>query len=459
MALFICLFIHIMIPLLSAESASNYEDCPFTCGLTTDQELFCSPLSNNPPKVEVACQRDLINDRFVIGNRGSIRRILPNGMKNVESFTTDGRLSLFINMNILELTPMSFSGLESVLSNLEVLQIGTLHPDTLIQHGRILSITLDSERIPQLPEEIRRNFSIPTFLRLQPQDPSMPIEVNMNVRCHKCANELPIQLTSILTFSARETASASGGMLDALSMVYMDNCPSLDNALGCPKNVSITDYVISSNATNGWKVTVEELDDGSVKLASGGTQTKPLLLSVIIWCTLLTILLICLIIALVVRCRIQAKRREKARRINMQHRCSVASLKHIICGTTSCEDLNRASLSNGGTWVYETPSQNSCMNLLTETRSQYSYRPVFPGLDYPHPRGSAYSTDLPPGYRASIPECLNQFSKNKCNLGNGNGLLLNGDSRLPPLPTAEGFRIPGTPSYKRSHDGTFKMAE
>ncbi|VDM16593.1 unnamed protein product [Hydatigera taeniaeformis] len=438
--------------------SSNSEECPFTCSLSADQELLCSASQHKDFKVEIPCQKDLVNDRIIIGNRSSIRRILPGGLKDLNKLGSEGTLSIFLNMNILELTTTSFAGLEDVLTNLEVLQVGTIHPDTLLKHSKITSLTLDSDRLPELPNDIRGNADIPTFLRLQPQDPSMPIEMNVEVRCHKCVGEKPIEKSTILTFSLHESVK-SGGTLDALTMVYMDNCPTLDDALGCPKNNSIDDYIVSVNASNGWKVALEDIEEHDLQTAGGSTRMKPLLLSVIIWCTVLTVLLICLIVALLIRRRVRA-RKQKEERNTIQHRYSATSLKHIICGTASCEELHRASLSNGGTWVYGTPSQNSCSNLLSETRSQYSFRPPFACLGYPYLRGSVYSGDLPPpGYRSSIPDFLNMMPRNKSCMENGDILLMNGDPGLPPLPTNVGFRMSGTPSYKRSHDGTFKMVQ
>ncbi|KAL5960930.1 hypothetical protein TSMEX_011346 [Taenia solium] len=425
---------------------------------SVDQELLCSAIPRGDFKTEIPCQKDLINDRIIIGNRSSIRRILPEGLKDLNKLGSEGTLNIFLNMNVLELTTTSFTGLEGVLTNLEVLQVDTIHPDTLIKHPKIASLTLDSGRLPKLPSDFRETADIPTFLRLQPQDPSMPIEVNIEVRCHKCGGEKPIEKSAILTFPLHESAR-SGGTLDALTMVYMDNCPTLSNALGCPKNDSIDDYIVSVNASNGWKVAVEEIEENDPQTAKGSTRMKPLLLSVIIWCTVLTVLLICLIVALIIRRRVRAKK-QKEERVTFPHRYSATSLKHIICGTASCEELHRASLSNGGTWVYGTPSQNSCSNLLSETRSQYSFRPPFSGLGYPHLRGSVYSSELPPpGYRASIPDFLNMVPRHKSYVDNGDILLMNGDPGLPPLPTSVGFRVPGTPSYKRSHDGTFKMVQ
>ncbi|KAH9281775.1 hypothetical protein ECG_05818 [Echinococcus granulosus] len=404
----------------------NSEECPFTCSLSADQELLCSAIPHVNFKTQVPCQKDLLNDRIIIGNRSSIRRILPEGLKDLTKLNSEGTLNIFLNMNILELTTTSFAGLEGVLTNLEVLQVGTIHPDTLMKHSKIASLTLDSYRLPKLPNDIRGNVDIPTFLRLQPQDPSMPIEVNVEVRCHKCVGEKPIEKSAILTFPLHESVR-SGGTLDSLTMVYMDNCPTLSKALGCPKNGSFDDYIVSVNASNGWKVELEEVEESGLRAAEGSTRMKPLLLSVIIWCTVLTVLLICLIVALIIRRRVRAKKQREERN-TFQRRYSATSLKHIICGTASCEELHRASLSNGGTWFYGTPLQNSCSNLLSETRSQYSFRPPFSGLAYSHLRGSAYSTELPPpGYRASIPDFLNMVPRHKSSVENGDILLMNGD--------------------------------
>lgn len=443
-----------------AQQTQNFEICPFICLLSTDKELSCTSDSGANYTADVRCQKDLINDRFIIGNRSSIRRISPGGLKDLRTFESNGGLSIFLNMNILELNATSFIGLEGVLSNLEVLHVSTLHPDTLLHHGKIASLTFDTDRIPQLPDAIRRKVNVPPFLRLQPQDPSMPIEVNMEVRCHKCAGEQPIQETAILTFAHQEAAK-SGETLDTLNMIYIDNCPTLSNALGCPKNGSIEDYILNANASSGWELPLEVIDESNLKVAGGTTRVKPLMLSIIIWCTVLTILLICLIVALVIRRRIRANKYEVERRnVALQHRCSTTSLKHIICGTSSCEELHRASLSNGGAWIYGTPSQNSCSNLLCESRSQYSFRPPpFPGLGYSHFRGSVYSTEMPPGYRASIPDFLTLTPRNKPSFVNGDAFPMNGDPGLPPIPTSPSFRVPGTPSYKRSHDGTFKLVQ
>ncbi|KAM7536688.1 hypothetical protein Aperf_G00000082412 [Anoplocephala perfoliata] len=444
-----------------AQQSQSFESCPVTCLLSADKELNCTSSPGVNFTADVSCQKDLINDRFIIGNRSSIRRISPGGLRDLGTCEFDGPLSIFLNMNILELNTTSFAGLEGVLGSLEVLQVNTLHPDTLLHHRKITSLTFDSDRTPQLPDLIKEKANIPTFLRLQPQDPSMPIEVNMEVRCHKCAGEQPIQESAILTFADIRGAAKSGGTLDALNMIYMDNCPTLINALGCPKNGSLDDYITYGNASSGWELPPEVTDEIAVKEAGGTIRMKPLMLSMIIWCTVLTILLICLIVALIIRRRIRAKKWEMERRnAALQHRCSATSLKHIICGTSSCEELHRASLSNGGTWVYGTPSQNSCSNLLSETRSQYSFRPPpFPGLGYPHFHGSVYSTEMPPGYRASIPDFFTLTQRNRPSLMNGDAFLMNGDPGLPPLPTSPRFRVPGTPSYKRSHDGTFRLVQ
>ncbi|VDO11964.1 unnamed protein product [Rodentolepis nana] len=452
-----------------AQQSPNSENCPFSCFLSTDKELLCSTSSNESFSENVSCQNDLINERYVIGNRSSIRRISPGGLKDLRSYGKGGVLNIFLDMNILELTPMSFTGLEEVLGDLSVLHVNTLHPDTLLRHRKITSITFDSDRVPQLPDSVREKADVPAFLRLQPLDPSMPIEMNMEVRCHKCASEQPIQESAIVTFSRHE-ASKAGETLDTINMIYMDNCPTLDNALGCPKNGSLDHFILNASASTGWLV-----DEGKLKVSGGTTKMKPLLLSVIIWCTVLTILLICLIVALVLRFKIRAKKRNEERKnANLNHRCSATSLKHIICGTSSCDEIHRASLCNGGTWIYGTPSQNSCANLLCETRSQYSFRPPpFPGLGYPHLRGSFYSTDMPPGYRASIPDFLTLLPRNKSSLVNGDALLANGDRLLmngdavkskgdpglPPVPTSPSFRVAGTPSYKRAHDGTFRIVQ
>lgn len=457
-----------------AQQSPISENCPFNCSLSMDKELLCSSNCKEMFSEGVSCQKDLINERFVIGNRSSIRRIAPGGLKDLRSYSTGGVLNIFLDMNILELTPMSFTGLEEVLGDLNVLHVNTLHPDTLLRHRKITSITFDYDRVPQLPDAVKEKADVPAFLRLQPLDPSMPIEVNMEVRCHKCASEWPIQESAILTFSRKET-SKTGDTLDALNMIYMDNCPTLDNALGCPKNRSLDDYVLNVNASTGWGVSLEGLDEVELTVAGGTTKMKPLLLSVIIWCTVLTILLLCLIVALVLRRKIRAKKREEERRnANLNHRCSATSLKHIICGTSSCDEIHRASLSNGGTWIYGTPSQNSCANLLCETHSQYSFRPPpFPSLGYQHLRGSFYSTTMPPGYRTSIPDFLTLLPRNKASLVNGDALLANGDALLtngdavmpngdpglPPLPTSSNFRVGGTPSYKRAHDGTFRIVQ
>ncbi|VDD79715.1 unnamed protein product [Mesocestoides corti] len=458
---FLCLFC-LLAPVLEAVkfNSSNFEVCPFTCSLSSEKELLCTTVSNEFFKSTVVCHRDSLNDRFVIGNRSSIRRVFPSGLKELSKFGSEGTLNIFLNMNILELTVTSFAGLENLLINLQVLHVTTLHPNTFLNHRRFGSLIFDGDRVPKLPDDVKEKKDVPAFLRLRPEDPTMPIEVNIEARCHKCANDEPLQDLVILTFPLQDSPN-SGGKIDALTIFYMDSCPTLSGGLGCPKNGSDNEFIVNASAMTGWNITVEEptivTTGGLVKLTTGSGRMKPLMLSVVIWCTVLTVLLICLVAFMIIRRRLRTKKEKMERQLALQHRYSPASLKHIVCGTASCEELHRNSLSNGGTWAYGTPSQDSCSNLLSETRSQYSFRPPYQTLGYSHPRGGVYAREYDRGYRSSIPDYLNMIPRQKSSLGNGDAYPVNGDPNLPPLPPGVGFRVPNTPTYKRSHDGTFRM--
>lgn len=469
-------FILLVFVVCSEASSSNISSCPFGCYLTAEKELLCTNLNSSYIKSTVPCYEDSETGRYVIGNRSSIRRIFPEGLRELLQFAPKQSLSLQLNMNILQLTPKSFVGLEGVLTSLEVLQVRSLHPGVLSNHRRLASLNFDTQRAPSLPDTFEDSTSIPAFLRLRPEDPATPLELNVDVRCHRCAGDESDLV--VLTFPPPKAShTKAGGAIDALTMIYVDICPRLEGGgLGCPVNGSAGVYVVNASAPTGWTVTLtdesgELQGEGGSKPSSGGgsgAPMQPLITSIVVWCTILSLVLVMLAVIFVFARRRRAKRDVEMRQLALRAQeqalySTPVSLKRIICGTASCEDLRRGSFCNGIHWAYGTPIQNSCSNLISETRSQYSFKPLAPGLGYPHLRGSRYSADFETGCRSSVAELNNRPPPPpppppKLSLCNGDvASHQNGSATLPPLPPNAVFRGVGTPAYKRSHDGTFRM--
>ncbi|VDL90751.1 unnamed protein product [Schistocephalus solidus] len=397
----------------------NYkEPCNFYCYLTSDNldEVNCTAIPFAPPRKEstnIHCYLDKVERKIVIGNKSSVRRITPGGLRVLVSPrvarlpSSKTHLSLYLRLNILEMNATALKGLESVLQQIQIYNLHSLHPDTFARHRRLRAVTLDTATAPEFPRTLAAKLQqndtdlpIRPFFRIFPEDAGRPFAFNMDVRCHRCGNKSEYggeetENLVVITFPRERRPSTPLpplNVLDSLSLLYLDGCPHLEAGLGCPVSVDVDNlnttnkktlgnpllpYVVSELAPTGWSddddgLTNGEASDASAKLLIGGAHSSVLTTFLIVWCSLLTIVLLCICVVLFIRRqRLFTPKSLKSYTL----RTPVVSTKRIINYSGSCEELTcqqaATALATGfnSNSAYQTPSLRSSNILLNHPSS------------------------------------------------------------------------------------------
>ncbi|BHF76852.1 hypothetical protein SprV_0501995100 [Sparganum proliferum] len=400
------------------------QPCTFYCYLTTgnQDEVNCTGLPAAPPVSESAsipCYFDAVERQIVIGNKSSVRRITPGGLRVLASphaaylRSSKNRLNLYLRLNILEMNATALEGLEDVLRQIQIYNLHYLHPDTFTHHARLSAISFDTATPPEFPRTLaaklpENDSSLPIrpFFRLSPEDASTPFAFNLDVRCHRCGNDSESgsgedteeEDLIIITFPREKRPSTPTpplNVLDSLSLIYLDSCPRFEGGLGCPlrlsadslnttpPGVALLPYVVSELAPTGWsddevQTNGAEMGEAENLAAAAAAHSSALTTFLVVWCSLITIVLLCVCVVLFIR-----RRRlftPKSLKSYTLRTPAAVSTKRIINYSGSCEELtNRQAATARGPGfssnsAYQTPSLRSS-NVLLNHQSAALRRP------------------------------------------------------------------------------------
>ncbi|CAL8100388.1 unnamed protein product [Calicophoron daubneyi] len=308
--------------------------CPMFCYLRPPNEemLQCARHERKWSR-PIQCRHFSNRGEIMIGDRESIRGIIPGTLKyllypGAELPIRTGQLSVYLNLNMVRLDIDVFQGLENAISEVRLLNTVQIDPDSLIALRHLRSFEIDSGRTPviilnnrseALADEWKYHNSessmqtLPTFLRLNPLDRSIPISFNLQTRCHQCSktnateeSPMVVVFTDARADQAEKTYRHSG-----FSMLFPQTCPKIEGAVGCPDELNITALQpmaknMGTFQDNG--LLVHDLTGSNIVLAT--TQTPSLLILLSIWCTVLTVVVV-LIICLVYFCTKRISERKK----------------------------------------------------------------------------------------------------------------------------------------------------
>nr|VZI34726.1 unnamed protein product [Spirometra erinaceieuropaei] len=400
------------------------QPCTFYCYLTAGNrdEVNCTGIPAAPTVNESAsipCYLDTVERQIVIGNKSSVRRITPGGLRVLASphavylHSSKNRLNLYLRLNILEMNATALEGLEEVLRQIQIYNLHDLHPDTFTHHTRLSAISFDTATPPEFPRTLaaklpENDSSLPIrpFFRLFPEDASTPFAFNMDVRCHRCGNDSEVgsgedteeEDLIIITFSREKRPSTPTpplNVLDSLSLIYLDSCPRFEGGLGCPlrlgadslnttpPGVALLPYVVSELAPTGWsddKVPANGAETGDAEnlaAAAVAAHSSALTTFLVVWCSLITIVLLCVCVVLFIRRR---RLFSPKSRKSYTLRTPAVSTKRIINYSGSCEELTcrqaAAARAPGfsSNSAYQTPSLRSS-NVLLNHQSAALRRP------------------------------------------------------------------------------------
>ncbi|VDN12490.1 unnamed protein product, partial [Dibothriocephalus latus] len=322
------------------------QPCNFYCYLSTEKqdEVKCTAIPFAPPQnqpTNIPCYLDTEDRQIVIGNKSSVRRIAPGGLRvlanprALQPPFNKNHLNLYLRLNILEMNATALEGLEGALQQIQIYNLHDLHPDTFFHHRRLSAFALDTATAPEFPRSLAAKLQqdatglpIRPFFRLFPEDVGNPFALNMDVRCHRCGNDSEsvgseeMEDPIIITFPQERKPSTpvpALNVLDALSLMYLDSCPRLEDGLGCPlrldaenDNTSNTTtlgnpllpYVVSELAPTGWSDNdglTDDLatdDDSDALVVATAGHNSALTTFLVVWCSLITVILLCVCVVL-----------------------------------------------------------------------------------------------------------------------------------------------------------------
>ncbi|KAG5443951.1 hypothetical protein CSKR_113807 [Clonorchis sinensis] len=341
------------------ESRSSYlthqntsTPCPVFCFLRPpdNQMVACVRHPSEIRKEEkkeikfIECRQYKGKGEIILGNRESVRGIETGALSKLlnpgeELPTSAGQLSIYLNLNMVRLEAGAFQGLETVITEVRLINTVQMHPDSLLALKHLRAFEIESGRTPvfwigesetngtETDRQTLRNM--PMYIRLQPVDPDAPISFNLETRCHQCvevnsteATHLIVVLQSPQTLSMRENRGRPVGF----SILFPQTCPKLSEAPGCSRFWDDYDYSTLTSTTAG-RPNHRNTEGAAVQHTA---YDPSLLILLSVWCTLLTIVIL-LIVGIVYWC---------TRRLH--HQKPLPRWLPIICATqqSSIEDVS-----------------------------------------------------------------------------------------------------------------------
>lgn len=325
------------------QSVAQKRNCPVDCFIHKMKhdmvdcyaKRLINPLNFMLNQTIISCEHSIEKGELIIGHKESIRGMMPGSLNHLlilDSLllTRTGQLSINLNMNMLRLDVNLFDDLKDLVSEVKILNTVYIHPDSLFKLQHLRSFEIESGQVPlilvnekdenadeYLEKPIKENIAvedststtdIPTYLRLQIIDPTLPISFNLNTECHQCAEDtkdnkntsfvnadyerVDKPKTFVIVFINKRDSNVKAHF-PKLNMIFPYTCPLVYGGIGCPDNV-YTSSKSNPHHNSLINTSPSDLENTSI---SGSSANSHYSLSVLlsIWCTIITLVFIFLI--------------------------------------------------------------------------------------------------------------------------------------------------------------------
>ncbi|THD26738.1 hypothetical protein D915_002513 [Fasciola hepatica] len=268
----------------------------------------------------ITCQLFRSRGEIVIGQKESARAIKSGALENLIDPHEDwsnlaGQLSVHLNLNMVQLDAGAFVGLETVVTEVRLLNTVFMHPDSFLTLRHLRAFEIDSGLTPvPLTDESQSEADNwhtshqpdqPMFIRLRPVDNSVPISFNLETECYQCVTvngSSPYSDMIIVIFTdsrdsqQKKMKQSSVYHQPQFSMLFPQTCPKVTHGLGCAQNENRTEeesvsIIVDPNRSND--MGVDDIRDARIIVAEAKTPSLLILLS--IWCSVLTLVIVIVI--------------------------------------------------------------------------------------------------------------------------------------------------------------------
>ncbi|KAA0199385.1 hypothetical protein FBUS_03563 [Fasciolopsis buskii] len=279
-----------------------------------------SPEASELPRKLITCQLFRTRGEIVLGQKESARAIRSGALENLIDPHDDwsnlaGQLAIHLNLNMVQLDAGAFVGLETMVTEVRLLNTVFMHPDSFLtlRHLRAFEIDSGLSPVPLTDDSLSEaeNWQTsnkpdqPMFLRLRPVDSSVPISFNLETECYQCVIEnssYPFSDMIIVLFTDSRDSQRKKIRQSAVyhqpqfSMLFPQTCPKVSHGLGCPNDKNRTDeqtisITVDHNRSN--ELNLNDLRDARIIVAEAKTPSLFILLS--IWCSVLTLVIVIII--------------------------------------------------------------------------------------------------------------------------------------------------------------------
>ncbi|VDP77465.1 unnamed protein product [Echinostoma caproni] len=279
-----------------------------------------SSILTEPPEKPITCQQFRSRSEIVLGQKESARAITSGALENLIDPDDDwsslaGQLLIHLNLNMVQLDPGAFVGLQTLVTEVRLLNTVFMHPDSFLELRHLRALEIDSGLTPVPLTDTSNTESDdwskstqpdkPMFLRLRPADNSVPISFNLETECHQCVtgnstasdtDMIIVVFTDSRDSQQKKIKQSSLYHQPQFSMLFPQTCPKVARGLGCPQDDTGTEdqtvtIIVDQNRTND--VSMTDFRDTRIIVAEEKTPSLLILLS--IWCSVLTLVIVVIV--------------------------------------------------------------------------------------------------------------------------------------------------------------------
>ncbi|CAH8489997.1 unnamed protein product [Dicrocoelium dendriticum] len=311
---------------------------------------------NTESRKIIKCHRTKGSGEITIGNKESVRGIQPGTLESLlylddDFLPTSGQLTVHLNVNMVRLDAKVFQGLDTVVTEVRLLNTVQIHPDSLLELSHLRVFEIESGQIPVLLANDGKGTNLtdkpvisdkPAYLRLLPADAGIPVSFNFETSCHRC-NHLNSTKDDYVVISFKKPNVANElselSKHSAFSIVFPQTCPRISHGAGCSEFGYVPDITVDD--THRYGEEGARLAFKEARQVSTEQYAPSLLILLSIWCIILTLLTLMIMGTAYVCFRRISHRKPTPRWLSVICANQQSSLEDMSSGSMNSEMYNK----------------------------------------------------------------------------------------------------------------------